>query len=397
MSGTGSPLLHLALLGVTVSISLLSLSTPSLQDDHHPTNPRLFRAYVALQKWKHCITDDPKNVTATWCGPHVCNYTGVFCAPAPDDPNEQTVAGIDLNHNDLAGTLPEELGLQLADLALFHLNSNRFCGTIPESFREMKLLHELDVSNNRFEGTFPGVLLDIPSLKYLDIRYNKFYGDVPSKLYDIKFDAIFLNNNQFKSSLPDNIGNSPASVIVLANTQIGGCLPRSLGNMAETLNEMIIMNTGIRSCVPPEIGKLKKLTVLDLSYNKLVGPLPEELGHLNKLEQLDVAHNHLTGEIPQSICELPRLKNFTYSYNYFCGAPEMCLKIRRKDDRKNCIPHRPLQRPEEQCMAALTRPVHCSAYGYLPSAPPLLPSPPPHHSPPPPPSPSPSPPPPLYY
>lgn len=334
----------------------LSLSQPTYELP--PLNPRLEKAYVALQALKHSITSDPKNLTADWLGPHVCNYTGVFCAPAPDDPDILTVAGLDLNHGQISGTLPEDLGL-LCDLALLHLNSNRFTGGLPSSLHLLRVLHELDVSNNRLHGPFPSVVLDIPSLKYLDIRFNGFTGNVPDRLFDLKLDAVFVNNNNFQYTLAENIGNSTVSVLVLANIRLAGCIPRSIGNMAGTLNQIVLLNSNLSSCLPPEIGRLTNLTVFDVSFNKLVGPLPDTMGDMKSLEQLDVAHNLLSGEIPESICELPRLKNFTYSYNYFCEEPQRCIKIRRNDDRENCIPFRPKQRPEAECEAFLSRPVHC--------------------------------------
>ncbi|KAF0916282.1 hypothetical protein E2562_005895 [Oryza meyeriana var. granulata] len=50
------------------------------------SSSRLRDAYVALQTWKQeAIFFDPKNLTADWVGPEVCNYTGVFCAPLPWD------------------------------------------------------------------------------------------------------------------------------------------------------------------------------------------------------------------------------------------------------------------------------------------------------------------------
>eukprot|EP00250_Pteridium_aquilinum_P001008 c11190_g1_i1 orf=2-547(-) len=117
-------------------------------------NPRLRNAYVAMRAWKRAIFSDPQNITATWAGADVCNYTGVFCAPALDNPCLDTVAGIDLNYADLAGFLPEQLGY-LSDLALFHVSSNRFCGRVPLSFSTLSLLFELDLSNNRLVGAFP--------------------------------------------------------------------------------------------------------------------------------------------------------------------------------------------------------------------------------------------------
>ncbi|CAI9096090.1 OLC1v1032162C1 [Oldenlandia corymbosa var. corymbosa] len=88
---------------------------------------------------------DPNNYTGNWVGSYVCNYIDVYCAPVLDNPNNTTVAGIDLNHADIAGYLPEELGL-LTDLGLFYINSNRFCGIIPKKFKNLNVLFELDLS-----------------------------------------------------------------------------------------------------------------------------------------------------------------------------------------------------------------------------------------------------------
>ncbi|KAI4333947.1 hypothetical protein L6164_018695 [Bauhinia variegata] len=119
----------------------------------HPLNPRLYRSFLAFQAWKRAIDSDPYNFTHTWVGHSVCNYTGVYCSPAQDDPKVTVVTGIDLNFADLAGFLPEEIGL-LSDLALPHLNSNRFCGILPTTLKSLTHLYELDLSNNRFVGPF---------------------------------------------------------------------------------------------------------------------------------------------------------------------------------------------------------------------------------------------------
>ncbi|XP_062190318.1 leucine-rich repeat extensin-like protein 6 [Phragmites australis] len=352
------------LLALLLSSGLLASGQPPMQTAAN--NPRLQQAYVALQALKRAITEDPKNLTRSWCGPDVCGYFGVFCAPAPDDPHTRTVAGLDLNHGDLAGTFPEELGL-LSDLALLHLNSNRFAGGLPESLPKLHLLHELDLSNNRLSGGFPQHILCLPNVKYVDIRFNNLCGPVPPTIFDKPLDALFLNDNNFDFQLPENFGNSPASVVVLANLHLRGCLPPSISRMAGTLNELVVLNAGLRSCIPPEVGALHELTVLDLSFNQVQGQLPGSIAGMHKLEQLDVAHNELYGHIPEGICALPSLKNFTYSYNFFCNEPKRCLNIRRIDDSQNCIAGRPDQRPADQCLAFLHRPepVQCDAHGCI--------------------------------
>ncbi|GKE38417.1 leucine-rich repeat extensin-like protein 4, partial [Tanacetum coccineum] len=338
-------------------------------------NPRLRNAYIALQAWKLAILSDPNNLTSDWVGSDVCSYTGIFCAPAPDNKTILTVAGIDLNHGDIAGYLPEELGL-LTDLALFHINSNRFCGSIPKKFSKLKILFELDISNNRFAGKFPYVVLNLPKLKFLDIRFNEFEGNVPKELFDKPLDAIFINHNRFRFELPDNFGNSPVSVIVLANNRFHGCLPASIGNMSDTLNEIIMMNNGLRSCFPDEIGLLNEVTVFDVSFNELMGPIPESVSGMVSVEQLNVAHNYLSGRIPESICRLPRLENFTFSDNFFTGEPPACLRVPEFDDRRNCLANRPAQRKPGQCKMFSSKKIHCGAFRCKKFVP-VLPTPPP--------------------
>ncbi|KAM7276674.1 hypothetical protein ACFE04_018540 [Oxalis oulophora] len=313
-------------------------------------NKRLRTAYIALQAFKMAIISDPNNLTTNWFGPHVCSYTGVFCASALDNPLLETVAGIDLNHGDLAGYLPEELGY-LADVALIHFNSNRFCGTVPHSFRKLNLLYELDLSNNRFAGPFPHVVLEMPSLKYLDLRFNEFEGKVPEALFNKDLDAIFINNNRFSFALPENIGNSPVSVIVLANNMFNGCLPPSLGKMLGNVRELILMNNKFQACLPEEIGLLMNLTVLDVSNNNLMGELPKSITKMVNLEELNVAHNMLTGKIPEAMCDLPKLENFSYMDNFFTGEPPECSDPRTLDGRRNCLPDRRDQRAAFQCRA----------------------------------------------
>lgn len=119
--------------------------------------------------------------------------------------------------------MPVELNL-LTDIALFHINNNRFCSIVPSSFSKLTLLHELDISNNRFVGHFPRVVVRIPNLKYMDIKYNDFEGELPPKLFTKELDVIFLNNNRFTSYILENFGESPASVIVIANNNFTGCI-----------------------------------------------------------------------------------------------------------------------------------------------------------------------------
>ena len=52
---------------------------------------------------------------------------------------------------------------------------------------------------------------------------------------------------------------------------------------------------GLSGPIPPELGRLTKLTSLDLDYNLLRGPIPSELAGLEDLTELSLRRNQLTG------------------------------------------------------------------------------------------------------
>ncbi|GJN08085.1 hypothetical protein PR202_ga25973 [Eleusine coracana subsp. coracana] len=116
--------------------------------------------------WKQqVIFSDPNRVTADWVGPAVCNYTGVFCAPVPRGlPGawELAVAVVDLNHGDIAGCLPSELGpipREIFDRPLdaIFLNHNRLRSPLPENI-DNSPASIIVLAENHFGGCLPASL-----------------------------------------------------------------------------------------------------------------------------------------------------------------------------------------------------------------------------------------------
>ncbi|XP_055810554.1 leucine-rich repeat extensin-like protein 4 [Solanum dulcamara] len=331
------------------------INTPSPGGAPSGSVPRQNAAYTALQTWKSAITDDPMGILKNWVGPNVCTYRGIFCSNSEDymgNPTDPVVTGIDLNHANLQGTLVKELSF-LTDISLIHLNTNRFSGIIPQTFREISSLVELDLSNNHFSGAFPTTVLFIPNLLYLDLRFNSFSGTIPEDLFNKKLDAIFLNNNQFDGELPQSLGNSPASVINFANNKFTGSIPFSLGYMGPRIKEILFLNNQLNGCIPEGVGLWTNLQVLDVSLNSLMGHLPDTISCLSGIEVLNLGHNKLSGDLPDLVCSLRNLVNLTLAYNFFSELSQDCDKLPLRnvgiDFSLNCIPGRQMQRPQPEC------------------------------------------------
>jgi len=50
-----------------------------------------------------------------------------------------------------------------------------------------------------------------------------------------------------------------------------------------------------------QVGELRNLTWLDLSYNRISGSIPPELGLVNNVENINLAHNQLSGHAPSEL------------------------------------------------------------------------------------------------
>ncbi|CAL0316012.1 unnamed protein product [Lupinus luteus] len=71
--------------------------------------------------------------------------------------------------------------------------------------------------------------------------------------------------------------------------------------------------------IPTRITLLNGLHFLNLSYNHLDGEIPEMIGEMKSLESFDVSHNQLSGSIPDSMPSLTSLSHINLSHNNFSG------------------------------------------------------------------------------
>ncbi|RWW84651.1 hypothetical protein BHE74_00006737 [Ensete ventricosum] len=76
----------------------------------------------------------------------------------------------------------------------------------------------------------------------------------------------------------------------------------------------------LRGPVPSSISVLGFLRTLDLSSNALTGTLPDSIGDLAALKNASFAHNSISGPIPDSLSQLSALVHLDLSSNQFNGS-----------------------------------------------------------------------------
>ena len=85
------------------------------------------------------------------------------------------VVRLDLSFNNLAGSIPSEIG-QLAGLQQLNLRGNRLAGELPAEIWQLPALQRLDVHNNQFAGAIPSEIGQLSALQQLDLGQNRLTG-----------------------------------------------------------------------------------------------------------------------------------------------------------------------------------------------------------------------------
>lgn len=87
---------------------------------------------------------------------------------------------LELEKNNIGGTLPETIGLLSQNLSNMNLRANSIHGMISLSISKFSNLSSLSLSNNNLNGTIPLNLFLLPRLQRLWLSDNKLEGEIPS-------------------------------------------------------------------------------------------------------------------------------------------------------------------------------------------------------------------------
>ena len=210
-------------------------------------------------------------------------------------------------------SLPKELG-KLSGLTKLDLLNNSI-SSLPKELGKLSRLKELDLSGNEDLGeepvdeAFPAALGKLKSLRelYLGICGLRAVPAFIGKLS--RLTRLNLGHNE-------DLGDEP----------VDEAFPAALGKL-KSLRELYLGICGLRA-VPAFIGKLSRLTRLNLGHNEDLGDepvdeaFPAALGELKSLRELDLTACGLRA-VPAFIGELESLEvlNLSWNNNLEIGSP----------------------------------------------------------------------------
>ncbi|XP_078150821.1 uncharacterized protein LOC144546171 [Carex rostrata] len=206
------------------------------------------------------------------------------------------------------------------NLTLLDLSHNQLTGSIPEEFNN---LTKLDLSYNNLTGELYADLLSAPTLESIDLTSNCLTGSIPVNLSRILY-QIRLGGNQLNGTLPTSIGElSQLSYLELDGNNLSGEIPPEMGNLSNLVVIELQMNK-ISGRIPNQISNLVNLNTLNLSQNALSGEIPSQISDLQKLSNLNLQGNNLSGSIPTTISNMVSLIELQLGENKLNGTiPEM--------------------------------------------------------------------------
>ncbi|XP_004506721.1 uncharacterized protein [Cicer arietinum] len=279
------------------------------------------------------------------------NFTG----PIIESINNLTqLSTLDLSYCNFNGKLPNSIS-DLTKLVYLDLSYNNFTGPIP-SFNRSKSLNVLSLNHNNFKGLVPsGNFEGLINLMKIDLGDNSLEGKAPSSLFRLQsLQILMLYYNKFNGTLEEipNASLSQLEMIDVSGNNCEGPIPMSIFKLKRLRLLQLSKNKFNGTIKLDVVGRLQNLSTLDLAHNNFLvdanirngreassfpnlkriwlsscnlTEFPDFLRHKSMLQFLDLSNNKISGPIPKWIWSFEYMVILNVSNNFitcFEGSPQ---------------------------------------------------------------------------
>ncbi|KAI5661649.1 hypothetical protein M9H77_20972 [Catharanthus roseus] len=228
-----------------------------------------------------------------------------------------------LDINGLSGSIPKQLG-NLTSMVNLDLSANSLTGEIPYELINLRKIRLFNLFMNRLHGSIPDFVADYPNMEVLYLWQNNFTGIIPMNLgKNQKLQELDLSSNKLTGTIPPNLcASKQLRILILLKNFLFGSIPEDLGTCS-TLVRVRLGQNYLNGSIPNGFIYLPELNLLEIHNNMLSGTLSEKQNHSSsnstKLAQLNLSNNKLSGPLPFSIATFSFLQILLLSGNQFSG------------------------------------------------------------------------------
>ncbi|XP_060676185.1 probable LRR receptor-like serine/threonine-protein kinase At3g47570 [Ziziphus jujuba] len=233
-----------------------------------------------------------------------------------------------LNQNNFGGTLPESLNNISTKLQSLAIANNWIRGSIPTGIGNLIELEFLDAEENHLTGPIPGSIVKLQKLYWLSFSNNNLTGVIPSSIGNLTLlSKLLLHSNNLQGSIPSSLGGCKSlTTLDFFQNNLSGTIPKQLIGLSTLAEGLDLSWNRLTGPIPMEVGNLVNIQYLRLEENKLNGEIPETLGGCTSLMYLHLGGNSLQGNIPSSLVTLRGIEEMDFSRNNLSGKIPMYLQ-----------------------------------------------------------------------
>ena len=294
--------------------------------------------------WPRTVNNLPKLVDLTLMG---CDLPSPIPSSLTSHPNSsKSLASVRLsfNHFTNSSSILEWLFNYNTSLVYLDLSYSRLSGRIPENIGQMSKLERIDVTGNSLKGVVSKTHFSkLSKLRYLDLSSNSLVLNLSSDwVPPFQSEVIRLRSCKMGSSFPKWLQTQKnLSELDISDNGISDIIPSWFWGLCRKVFFLDLSNNQIRGTFANLTLEFAYSPVLNLSFNKLEGPIPPLLSKTSSLDLtnnnlsgsisslcavtawnpnfLSLSRNHLSGELPDSWAHFNALVVLDLSNNVFSG------------------------------------------------------------------------------
>ncbi|KAK6115108.1 LOW QUALITY PROTEIN: hypothetical protein DH2020_007377 [Rehmannia glutinosa] len=255
---------------------------------------------IALLSFKQSIKEDPLGSLNNWnySDETPCSWNGITC-------NQQRVVSVSIPKKKLSGFLSSSSLGSLSELRHVNLRSNSFSGVLASELFKAQKLQSLVLYGNSLSGLLPFEVGNLNYLQTLDLSQNLFNGSLPTSLIQCKrLRNLELSQNNFSGVLPDGFGKNLGLLekLDLSYNEFSGSIPSDLGYLSNLQGTVDLSHNMFNGSIPANLGNLPEKVYIDLTFNKLSGPIPQNGALVNRGPTAFIGNSGLCGPPLKNLC-----------------------------------------------------------------------------------------------